>query len=58
MAVTPESLTERQLAWCRKNIRAFTDAWRDVQAADAHKAKVYERMGVEPGKVAAQEQAQ
>lgn len=50
-AKTPVTLTANQIAWCRKNIRAFSEAWRDVQNADAHKAKVYERMGVEPGGV-------
>ena len=49
----PVTLTARQLAWCKQNIRAFGDAWRDVQKAEAPAAKVYERMGVERGAVGA-----
>ncbi len=33
-------LTEKQIAWCRKNIGAFDFAWRNVKAADEHAAKV------------------
>lgn len=54
MAVTeiaPPTLGPNQLAWCRKHIRAFDIAWRSVQKAEAHKAKVYEQAGVEPGSV-------
>lgn len=45
------TLTDRQLAWCRRNIKAFDIAWRAAKAADDHKAKVYEKMDVVPGTV-------
>lgn len=44
-------LTERQIAWCRQNIRAFEEAWQNVQKADAHRLEVYKKLGVEPGAV-------
>ena len=47
----PPTLGPNQIKWCRANIRAFDIAWRSVQAAEAHAAKVYEKMGVEPGTV-------
>lgn len=47
------TLTPNQIAWCRANIKAFSEAWRDVQKAEAHKAKVYAQMDVEPGNVGA-----
>ncbi len=49
----PATLGPNQIAWCRKNIRAFDPAWRDVQKAEAHAAKVYDKMGVSPGQVTA-----
>jgi len=45
----PQILTERQIAWCRKNIKSFSDAWRAVQNADEHRLKVYEKLGIDPG---------
>ena len=45
----PITLTDRQIAWCRQNIKSFSDAWRNVQKADAQRLKAYERLGVEPG---------
>lgn len=47
----PATLGPNQIKWCRANIRAFDIAWRSVQAAEAHAAKVYERMGVAPGSI-------
>lgn len=52
-AKAPVTLGPNQIKWCRAHIPAFDLAWRSVQAADAHKAKTYERMGVEPGSVGA-----
>ena len=37
-------LSEKQIAWCRKNIGAFDFAWRNVRAADEHAAKVREKL--------------
>lgn len=51
-------LGPNQLAWLKKNIPAFDIAWRAVQASQAHTAKVYEKMGVEPGQVNAEAPAQ
>ncbi len=50
-AKAPATLGPNQIAWLKRNIPAFDIAWRSVQAAEAHRAKVYERMGVEPGSV-------
>lgn len=47
----PPTLGPNQLAWLKKNIPAFDIAWRAVQASQAHAAKTYEKMGVEPGTV-------
>jgi len=47
----PQILTERQITWCRANIKSFSDAWRAVQNAGEHRLKVYERLGIEPGKI-------
>lgn len=47
----PATLTDRQIAWCRKNIRAFDIAWRDAQKAEAHKVKTYDALNVQPGTV-------
>ena len=46
---TPRTLTQRQIAWCRANIKSFEDAWWSVQKADAHRARVYESLGLELG---------
>jgi len=51
--LTPHILTDRQLAWCRENIRSFSEAWQNVQNADAHRLEVYKKLGVTPGAVAA-----
>ncbi len=47
----PATLGPNQIKWCRTHIPAFDLAWRSTQAAEAQKAKIYERMGVEPGSV-------
>lgn len=44
----PQALTERQIAWCRENIKSFSEAWQAVQNADAHRLEVYRKLGVEP----------
>ena len=51
-ATVPRDLGPNQIAWLKTNIPAFDIAWRAVQASQAHSAKVYEKMGVEPGNVA------
>ena len=47
----PQSLTERQITWCRKNIKSFSAAWQAAQNADEHRLKVYEKLGVKPGAI-------
>src|SRR5215469_2832512 len=42
------ALTERQIAWCRENIKSFAEAWKTVQKAAAHRRKVYQDLGAEP----------
>lgn len=49
--LTRGMLGPNQLSWLKRNIPAFDIAWRAVQASQAHTAKVYEKMGVEPGQV-------
>jgi len=49
--IHPQVLTDRQIAWCRRNIKSFSEAWQNVQNADAHRLEVYKRLGVEPGTV-------
>lgn len=49
----PPTLTDRQIRWCRANIKAFDLAWREAQKAEAHKAKTYDALGVSPGEVKA-----
>jgi hypothetical protein len=44
----PQSLTERQITWCRKS---FSAAWQAAQNADEHRLKVYEKLGVKPGAI-------
>lgn len=44
-------LTDRQVAWCRENIKSFSEAWRNVQKADEHRLEVYKKLGVKPGAV-------
>ena len=48
---TPYILTERQIAWCRQNIKSFSEAWQNAQKADAHRLEIYKKLGVEPGAV-------
>jgi hypothetical protein len=45
----PHVLTDRQIAWCRQNIKSFSEAWQNAQKADAHRLEVYKKLGVEPG---------
>lgn len=47
----PQALTERQIAWCKQNIKSFSEAWRAAQKADAQRLKAYHKLGVEPGRV-------
>jgi len=47
----PGPLGENQIAWLRARVPAFSDAWKDVQKADAHKARIYDKLNVEPGSV-------
>lgn len=49
--MSPQILTDRQIDWCLRNIRSFSNAWHDVQSAQAHRLEVYRRLGVEPGSV-------
>ena len=48
---TAQILTDRQIAWCRQNIKSFSEAWQNVQKADAHRLEVYKKLGLEPGAV-------
>ena len=62
MAVTsrepvPPTLGSNQIAWLRKNIPSFDLAWRSTQKAAAEAKRTYEQMGVEPGKVATQQES-
>jgi len=47
--LAPHILTERQIAWCRQNIKSFSEAWQNVQNADAHRLEVYKKLGIKPG---------
>jgi phosphodiesterase/alkaline phosphatase D-like protein len=42
-----QELGPNQLKWLRENVPSFDRAWRCVQAADAHKAKVAKALGVQ-----------
>ena len=42
-----QDLGENQIRWLRANIPSFDRAYKSVQAADAHKAKVAKALGVQ-----------
>lgn len=44
----PQTLSARQIDWCRENIRSFSSAWFAVQNAEAHRRAVYRKLGLKP----------
>lgn len=51
----PHELTPRQIAWCCQHIAAFADAWRAVQAANAHRAEARGQVGRAAGRLATEQ---